>query len=112
MATRKPEPGTEVTTSPVEQDVAAGDPRAGALAALVYGKTEPAEVVTADTELVVDESEVIDFGGRTKAVVLISYYNQFVDGLVKQAKKGQVIKTDADSAARGVRTGALKKLGE
>lgn len=121
--TETTEPGTEVQTTSVEQDVAnteavaaaetvTADPRESALAALVYGKTEPQEVVTADTELVVDESKVIDFGGRSKAVVIISYYNQFVDGLVKQARKGDVIKTDADSLARGVRIGALKKLGE
>ena len=119
------EPGTETATTPVEQDISAqdqaateavaaaetatGDPRESALAALVYGKSQPAEVVTPETEVTVDESNVLDFGGRTKAVVLISYYNQFVDGLVKQAKKGQVIKTDAESAARGVRIGALRK---
>jgi hypothetical protein len=121
MATRKPETGTETKVSSVETDVTApetvvanvqteGDPRESALAALVYGSPEP--VVTPETELVVDESEVLDFGGRSKAVILFSYYNQFVDGIVRQAKKGQVIKTDADSLARGVRIGALKKLSD
>jgi hypothetical protein len=123
MATRKPETGTETKVSSVEQDAAApetvvadvqteGDPRESALAALVYGNSTPATVVTPETELVVDESEVLDFGGRSKAVVLFSYYNQFVDGVVRSAKKGQVIKTDADSLARGVRIGALKKISD
>jgi hypothetical protein len=89
-----------------------GDPRESALAALVYGNSTPATVVTPETELVVDDSEVLDFGGRSKAVILFSYYNQFVDGIVRSAKKGQVIKTDADSLARGVRIGALKKISE
>jgi hypothetical protein len=122
VATRKPETGTETKVSSVESDAAApetvvaevqteGDPRESALAALVYGNG-PEPVVTADTELVVDESEVLDFGGRSKGVVLFSYYNQLVDGKFKSAKKGQVVKTDADSLARGVRIGALKKFGE
>jgi hypothetical protein len=122
VATRKPETGTETKVSSVEQDATApetvvaevqteGDPRESALAALVYGNG-PEPVVTADTELVVDESEVLDFGGRSKGVVLFSYYNQLVDGKFKSAKKGQVVKTDADALARGVRIGALKKLGE
>lgn len=125
--TETTEPGTEVQTSPVESDVAdttaaeaaaaaetvpAADPRESALAALVYGNSQPVAVVTPATELVVDDSEVLDFGGRSKAVILFSYYNQFVDGVVRSAKKGQVIKTDADSAARGVRIGALRKLSE
>jgi len=121
MATRKPETGTETKVSNVESDAAApetvvadvqteGDPRESALAALMYGETAP--VVTADTEVEVDESEVLDFGGRSKGVILFSYYNQLVDGKFKSAKKGQVIKTDADSLARGVRIGALRRLGE
>lgn len=128
MAARnaKPEPGTEVETSSVEQDVAeqnadaveaaetvpAGDPRESALAALVMGNSTPDQPVTPETELVVDESEILDFGGRSKAVILFSYYNQFVDGVVKAAKKGQVIKTDAASLERGLRIGSLKKYGE
>lgn len=129
VTTATDEPGTETQTSPVEADVAgadtsaaeaaaaaetvpAADPRESALAALVYGNSQPDTVVTPDTELVVDESTVIDFGGRTKAVVIISYYNQFVDGVVRSARKGDVIKTDAESAARGVRIGALKKLSD
>lgn len=113
MAARnaKPEPGTEVETSSVEADVA-GDPRESALAALVMGNSTPDKPITPETELVVDESEILDFGGRSKAVILFSYYNQFVDGVVKAAKKGQVIKTDADSLARGLRIGSLKKYGE
>jgi hypothetical protein len=105
----KPETGTETKVSSVESDVA-GDPRASALAALVYGASTPDAPITPDAELVVDESEVLDFGGRSKAVVIISYYNQFVDGVVKSARKGQVITTDADSLKRGVRIKALRKL--
>lgn len=103
------EPGTEVKVSSVESDVA-GDPRASALAALAYGNSTPDKPVTPETVLVIDDSEVLDFGGRSKAVILFSYYNQFVDGLVRSAKKGQVITTDADSLARGLRIGSLKKL--
>lgn len=106
---RKPEPGTEVKTSTVESDVA-GDPRESALAALVYGNSTPDKPVTPETELVIDESQVLDFGGRSRAVILFSYYNQLVDGLVRSAKKGQVIRTDADSLARGLRIGSLRKL--
>jgi hypothetical protein len=115
------ETGTEVETSSIEQDVAeanteavqaeevpAGDPRESALAALMVAPGEP--VVTAETVVVVDESVVIEFGGRSKAVVLFSHYNQFVDGLVKAARKGDVISTDAENLKRGVRIGALKKL--
>jgi len=114
------EPGTETVTTPVEQDVAQGeqdaaatvpaaDPRASALAALVYGNTaEP--VITADTEIPVDESTVQDFGGRSRAVVLFSRYNQFVDGKFRTAKKGDVIDTDAESLKRGIRIKALRKL--
>ena len=117
--------GAEVETTPLEADVTAetvnaaaveaaetvpaGDPRESALAALVYGKSQPEQVVTADTELVVDDSQILDFGGRSKAVVIVSYYNQFVDGLVKQARKGDVIKTDAENLERGERIGALRK---
>ncbi|QDK01892.1 hypothetical protein SEA_VIBAKI_11 [Arthrobacter phage Vibaki] len=103
------EPGTETVTTPVEQDVAQADPRASALAALVYGNTaEP--VITADAEIPVDTSNVQDFGGRSRAVVLFSRYNQFVDGKFKTAKKGDVIDTDADHLKRGVRIKALRKL--
>jgi hypothetical protein len=126
MAARKPETGTEVQTTPVESDVTAetvvpeavaetvpaGDPRESALAALVYGNSTPETPQTPDTALVVDESEVVDFGGRTKAVVLFSQYNQFVDGVVRSARKGKVITTDAESFKRGERLGALKKISE
>ena len=121
MASRKPETGTETKVSNVEADAVApetvvadiqteGDPRESALAALMYGETAP--VVTAETEVEVDESEVLDFGGRSKGVILFSYYNQFVDGVVRSAKKGQVIATDAESLRRGERIGSLKKYGE
>ena len=129
MAARNGKPaetGTEVETTSIEQDVAtanaeavaaaetvpAADPRESALAALVYGNSTPAEVVTPETELVVDDSDVLDFGGRSKAVILFSYYNQLVDGVVRSAKKGQVIATDADSLKRGISIGSLKKYGE
>lgn len=124
MATRKPETGTETKVSNVEADGAVapetvvadiqteGDPRESALAALVYGNSTPETVVTAETELVVDDSDVLDFGGRSKGVILFSYYNQFVDGVVRSAKKGQVIATDAESLRRGERIGSLKKYGE
>lgn len=119
------EPGTEVKVSAVESDVAdqdnavavedaetvpAGDPRESALAALVYGNSQPEKPVTPETELVVDDSQVLDFGGEDRAVILFSYYNQLVDGLVRSARKGQVIKTDADSLARGIRISSLRKL--
>ena len=45
-------------------------------------------------------------------MILFSYYNQFVDGVVRSAKKGQVIATDAESLKRGERIGSLKKYGE
>ncbi|QKY78959.1 hypothetical protein Jinkies_11 [Arthrobacter phage Jinkies] len=124
---RATDTGAEVDTTPVEQDVAdttateaaaaaetvpAADPRESALAALVYGNSTPETVVTPATELVVDNSEVLDFGGRSKAVILFSYYNQLVDGVVRSAKKGQVISTDAESLKRGERIGSLKKYGE
>jgi hypothetical protein len=96
--------------APAAETVPAGDPRESALAALVYGNSKPADVVTPETELVVDESKVLDFGGKSRAVVLFAYYNQFVDGLVKSARKGDVIDTDADNLKRGVRIGALRKL--
>ena len=115
--------GAEVQTSSIEQDVAPAtapvpapeiqpeaDPRQSALAALVNGTAEP--VITADAEVPVDDSVVLDFGGRSKAVVLFSRYNQLVDGLFTRARKGDVIKTDAASLKRGVRIGALKKLGD
>lgn len=115
--------GAEVQTTPIEQDVAQptppaavpevqpeADPRQSALAALVGGTAEP--VIPEDSPVVVDDSNVIDFGGRSKAVVQFSRYNQYVDGLFKQARKGDVIATDAESLKRGVRIGALKKLGE
>ena len=115
--------GAEVQTTPLEQDVAGGtppappaeiqpeaDPRESALAALVNGTAEP--VIPADEEVPVDDSVVIDFGGRSKAVVLFSRYHQLVDGIFTKARKGDVIATDADSLKRGVRIGALKKLGE
>lgn len=121
------ETGTEVQTTPVEQDVAetqaeqnaealaaaepVADPRESALAALLSGETA-APVIKPSDEPEVDTSNVIDFGGRSKAVVLFSRYNQFVDGAFKQARKGAVIATDADSLKRGVRIGALKKLSE
>lgn len=118
------ETGAEVQTSAIEQDVAQGaapapapevepqaDPRQSALAALVMGHA-PQEVVTADTEVKVDESTVIDFGGRSKGVVLFSRYNQLVDGGFKQARKGDVIATDAEGLKRGVRIGALRKLAD
>jgi hypothetical protein len=107
-AAKADEPGTETAVTPVEQDVAA-DPRDSALAALLSGN--PAEpVITADAEIPVDESNVQDFGGRSRAVVLYSHYNQFVDGVFKSAKKGDVIDTDADSLKRGIRIKALRKL--
>ena len=103
------EPGTETVTTPVEQDVAQADPRNAALANLLGGGTaEP--VITADAEIPVDESNVQDFGGRSRAVVLFSRYNQFVDGKFKTAKKGDVIDTDAESLKRGIRIKALRKL--
>ena len=118
------ETGAEIQTSAIEQDVTTptpeaaiaaaepqADPRESALAALVMGHA-PQPVVTADTEVTVDDSVVIDFGGRSKGVVQFSYYRQTVDGDLKAARKGDVISTDADSLARGVRIGALKKLGE
>jgi hypothetical protein len=123
---RATDTGAEVQTSPLEQDVAtanagavaaaevvpAGDPRESALAALVYGNSTPAPVADPAADVIVDDSEILDFGGRSKAVVVISYYNQFVDGLVKSARKGQVVSTDAESLKRGERIGALKKYGE
>lgn len=123
---RATDTGAEVETTSLEQDVTeanagavaaaetvpAGDPRESALAALVYGNSTPEAVPAPDAELVVDDSEVLDFGGRSKAVILFSYYNQLVDGVVRSARKGQVIKTDAESLERGVRIGSLKKYGE
>lgn len=102
------EPGTETQTTSVEQDVAA-DPRDAALANLLSG-TPADPVITADAEIPVDESNVADFGGRSRAVVLFSYYNQFVDGVVRSARKGDVIDTDAESLKRGIRVKALRKL--
>jgi len=125
---RKPaETGTEVVTTSIEQDVTdptvadqnaaalaaaepAADPRESALAALLNGEADP--VITPADEPEIDVSNVLDFGGRSKAVVLFSRYNQIVDGLFTKARKGDVIATDADSLKRGVRIGALKKLGE
>lgn len=117
-----PETGTETQTTALELDVATAppaaaiaaaepetDPRDSALAALVYG-TGPQDVITADTEVEVDASVVIDFGGRSKAVVTFSRYNQLVDGEFKQARKGDVIATDADALKRGIAIGALRKL--
>jgi hypothetical protein len=120
------ETGTETQVSPVEQDVAdtqaeqntdalaaaepAADPRESALAALLSGEADP--VITPADEPEIDASNVLDFGGKSKAVVLFSRYNQIVDGLFTRARKGDVIATDADSLKRGVRIGALKKLGE
>lgn len=115
--------GAEVQTTPIEQDVAGGtppetalpiepqvDPRQSALAALVSGEPDP--VITADAVVAVDTSNVIDFGGRSKGIVLVSRYHQKVDGLFKSARKGDVIATTADQLARGVQIKALKKLGE
>jgi len=115
------ETGTETQTTALELDVATappapgvtaaepeGDPRDSALAALVYGT--PDAVVTPDTEVEIDASNVIDFGGRSKAVVLFSRYNQLVDGEFKQARKGDVIATTAEALKRGERLGALRKL--
>lgn len=107
------EPGTETVVTPVEQDVApvepVADPRESALANLLAGN--PAEpVITPETELVVDESAVQDFGGNSRAVVVFDRYNQIVDGLFVSARKGSVIDTDAASLKRGVRIGALRKL--
>jgi hypothetical protein len=117
------ETGTETGTTPVEQDVATpdalavaaleaaepvADPRESALAALLSGEADP--VITADEEPAVDASNVLDFGGKSKAVVLFSRYNQIVDGVFTQARKGDVIATDADNLKRGVRIGALRKL--
>jgi hypothetical protein len=117
-----PETGTETQTTALELDVATAppapavtaaetepDPRESALAQLVYGHA-PQEVVTADSEPEVDPSTVIDFGGRSKGVVLFSRYNQMVDGEFKQARKGDVIATTADKLADGVKIGALRKL--
>ena len=113
---------TETVGTAIEQDLAeqntealaaaepVADPRESALAALLSGEADP--VIPADVEPIVDDSVVLDFGGNTKAVVLFSRYNQFVDGLFTRARKGDVIKTDAASLKRGVRIGALKKLGE
>ena len=124
VTTERAETGAEIQTTPIEQDVTTdvapeqapavepqADPRQSALAALVYGH-EPQPVVTADTEVKVDESTVIDFGGRSKAVVLFSRYNQLTDGEFKQARKGDVIATDAESLKRGVKIGALRKLAD
>lgn len=95
--------------TPVEQDVAQPDPRGSALANLLAGTTaEP--VIAADAPVAVDESNVQDFGGRSRAVVLFSRYNQLIDGKVKTAKKGDVIDTDANSLKRGIRIKALRKL--
>jgi hypothetical protein len=114
------ETGTETAVTPVEQDLAGqnadalaaaepvADPRDSALAALLAGEADP--VITPADEPVIDTSNVLDFGGKSKAVVLFSRYNQFVDGGFKQARKGNVIATDAESLKRGVRIGALKKL--
>jgi hypothetical protein len=117
-AAAKPETGTETAVTPVEQDVAAAealasaepvaDPRDSALAKLLQGDADP--VITPQDEPAVDTSNVLDFGGRSRAVVLVSYYNQFVDGVVKAARKGAVIDTDADSLKRGIRIKALRKL--
>lgn len=116
------ETGAEIQTSPIEQDVTSAppapaltvdpqvDPRDSALAALLSGTADP--VITADAPVVVDESNVIDFGGRSKGVVLFSRYHQMVDGLFMHARKGDVISTDAENLKRGVRIGALRKLGE
>lgn len=114
------ETGTETAVTPVEQDLAeqntealaaaepVADPRDSALAALLAGEADP--VITPADEPEIDTSNVLDFGGRSKAVVLFSRYNQIVDGLFTRARKGDVIATDADSLKRGVRIGALKKL--
>jgi hypothetical protein len=124
-APRKPtEPGTETKVSPVEQDVEqdvaeqntdalaqaepVADPRDSALAALLAGEADP--VITPTDEPEIDTSNVLDFGGKSKAVVLFSRYNQIVDGLFTRARKGDVIATDAENLKRGVRIGALKKL--
>jgi hypothetical protein len=108
------EPGTETATTPVEQDVAAAeqqaDPRESALANLLAGGATAEPVITADAEIEIDESNVQEFGGRSRAVVLFSRYNQFVDGKFKTAKKGDVIDTDAANLKRGVRIKALRKL--
>ncbi|WNN95962.1 hypothetical protein SEA_HIRKO_10 [Arthrobacter phage Hirko] len=118
------EPGTEPQTTPAEQDVTAqneaaaaaalaaaepqADPRDSALAKLLSGTAEPA--ITPADEPEIDVSNVQDFGGRSRAVVLFSRYNQFVDGIVKTARKGDVIDTDADNLKRGIRIKALRKL--
>lgn len=116
------ETGAEIDVTPIEQDVTSAppapaltvepqvDPRASALAALVSGTADP--VITADAVVEIDTSNVLDFGGKTKAVVQFSRYHQMVDGLFTHARKGDVISTDAESLKRGVRVGALKKLGE
>jgi hypothetical protein len=122
--TETAETGTEVETTSVEQDVAGtqaeqnaaalaaaepvADPRESALAALLSGEADP--VITPADEPEIDTSNVIDFGGKSKAVVLFSRYNQDVDGVFAQARKGDVIATTAEHLKRGVRIGALKKL--
>jgi hypothetical protein len=113
--------GAEVKTTPIEQDVAQpsapvdppvvqaeADPRDSALANLLNGTPDP--VITEDQVVAVDESNVIDFGGKSRAVVVFSRYHQFVDGIFTKARKGDVIDTDADSLKRGIRIGALRKL--
>lgn len=118
------ETGTETGATSVEQDVATtqaeqnaealaaaepvADPRESALAALLSGEADP--VITPTEEPAIDTSNVLDFGGKSKAVVLFSRYNQIVDGVFTQARKGDVIATDADNLKRGVRIGALRKL--
>lgn len=115
-------PAAAAPESTVEQDFAeqntealaaaepVADPRDSALAALLSGEADP--VITADAEPEIDVSNVLDFGGNSKAVVLFSRYNQLVDGLFTKARKGDVISTDAAALKRGVRIGALKKLSE
>lgn len=93
---------------PVEPAVAAeADPRLAALANLTGAAPEIPAVAPAEAEAEIGAEQILDFGGRSLARVLTTRYNQKVDGVFTQARKGDTIKTTAERLARGVAIGAL-----
>lgn len=83
--------------------------RAQALKAL--SGAEPAvDAPKVDVKSRFEGVEAVEFGGTVRVGVLFDIYRVHVDGVWKDATKGQVVKVDAKVADRGESLGGLVRL--
>jgi hypothetical protein len=83
--------------------------RAEQLAKFVTGDADaPADEIELAPEI--DISTAKDFGGDVVVLVLFDLYRVKVDGLVRVARRGDLIKLSEHDAKRGARIGGVKKI--